>query len=258
MVEARKKFSEWAKGFSGCDGGNPYGSIWFCGIEWGGGFSEDRLDQVFSDKFPEPPQLYTAAEENLAYQYNIKLMKMIAALRGQPTSGYEEVARETPFPFHQHSDFFKANLFPIAFKNVDARRWTEGFHGATGLATRDRYCDWCREHRFPVMRQWVEKYRPRLVIGVGRSFWSDYLRAFGRGDLIHEETVGQRKLIWTVANGGKTVVVVTPFLNYYRWCLNSDELIEAFGHRIRQIFADHFGDQISKAPAEASLAEPAA
>ena len=40
-----KDFERWALGFSGCDGGNPNGSVWLCGIEFGGGCTEKELEK---------------------------------------------------------------------------------------------------------------------------------------------------------------------------------------------------------------------
>jgi hypothetical protein len=56
------RFETWGKGFSGCDGGNLHGSVWFCGIEWGAGKKHD-LDKELNVSVSDPPQTYEAPED---------------------------------------------------------------------------------------------------------------------------------------------------------------------------------------------------
>ena len=46
MEIGHASFAKWATGFSGCDGGDigsaQNRSIWYCGIEWGGGHPADE------------------------------------------------------------------------------------------------------------------------------------------------------------------------------------------------------------------------
>src|SRR6266513_2843372 len=135
-MKARQDFEKWAKGFSGCDGGNLNGSVWFCGIEWGTGKEHD-LEIELKGSVSEPPQNYESADVNLQYPYNIKLMKLIAAMQGGSVANYRRVAYRTPFPFHRDSDFFKLNLFPVAFTKVDPRLWVDKYKHTTGLSTRE-------------------------------------------------------------------------------------------------------------------------
>jgi hypothetical protein len=46
-MKVGQDFERWAKGFSGCDGGNLHGAIWFCGIEWGTGTEHDLREEIF-------------------------------------------------------------------------------------------------------------------------------------------------------------------------------------------------------------------
>src|SRR3990172_9532296 len=64
QLNVTPEFEKWARGFSGCDGGNPKGSIWLCGIEWGLG-KEHSLEEELRTPVSEPPQIYKSSEDVL-------------------------------------------------------------------------------------------------------------------------------------------------------------------------------------------------
>ncbi|HTE42402.1 MAG TPA: hypothetical protein VK629_16385 [Steroidobacteraceae bacterium] len=136
-----EKFSRWAKSFSGCDGGNLRGSYWLCGIEYGGGDTEDSLifDEVDVPKFVGMPH-WVDRDAFLKYQYNWKAMKVFAALAGKSVSGYTSFFEEHRC-FDQDSEYFKLNLYPIGFKNTSHASWTEWHSRKTGFATKQEYLD---------------------------------------------------------------------------------------------------------------------
>jgi hypothetical protein len=228
-MDSTQDFEKWAKGFSGCDGGNLSGSVWFCGIEWGAGEQHD-LEKEVIESVSEPPQIYDTPDVILKYPYGIKLLKLITAMRGNAVSDYLNVADETPFPFHRDSDSFKLNLFPVAFKNVDPRLWVEKYSAITGIRTIEAYLEWCRKNRFPAIRSWMQRGEPKLVVGVGRSNESDFRMAFGFNGRENVETIEGLKLVWL--SNGKSILSVIPFLGYQRNLLNSDRLLQAFGKRL--------------------------
>ncbi len=50
--QPNEKFAVWATQYQGFDGGNPNASIWFCGIEYGGGddlVTKELLDDLEGD-----------------------------------------------------------------------------------------------------------------------------------------------------------------------------------------------------------------
>jgi hypothetical protein len=231
-MNVTQDFEKWAKGYSGCDGGNLHGSVWFCGIEWGTGTDHD-LKAELRDSVSEPPQKYRALQDVLrdpisgkSHPYGVRLIKLITAMR--LPAGYSE-----PFPFHRRSQFFKLNLFPVAFKEVDPQLWIDKYQTATGLATRDSYVQWCRENRFPQMRSWVEKGKPKLIVGIGagKERKPDFKGAFGFTDAQeNEETIEGKKLVWM--RNGKAILAIIPFLGYQNGLLNSDQLVQTFGERL--------------------------
>ena len=163
----------------------------------------------------------------------MKLLKLIAAILGNPVSEYNLVAQVTPFPFHRNSDFFKLNLFPIAFQRVDAQLWTGKYEAATGLSTREEYLEWCRRKRFPVMRSWVEHGQPKLIVGVGSSYKDDFRRAFGFEGTETKEIMEGKELAWMSKD--RTVLAVIPFLGKFQ--LASDKQLQAFGQRLGVLYS---------------------
>lgn len=86
-ITANPEFSEWAKSYSGSDGGNISGSIWFCGIESGGGDTEESLT------FEKDPAEYVNEqyrEQFKKYQYNWKVLKIYSTLLGYNPSLYKK------------------------------------------------------------------------------------------------------------------------------------------------------------------------
>jgi hypothetical protein len=235
-MNATKKFQKWATGFSGCDGGNLHGSVWFCGIEWGTGKDHD-LAKEMNLSVSEAPQIYETPGEILNYPLGIKLIKLIAAMRGGAVQDYHQVAFETPFPFHRKSDYFKLNLFPVAFRKVDPQLWVDMYSDLTGLSTRNQYLEWCRGNRFPRMRSWMERGQPKLIVGIGSSCVDEFQAAFGFRGVGIEETIEGRKLLWM--SNGNAILAVIPFLGQFQ--LDSDRRIQAFGERLGAIQANTVG-----------------
>ena len=154
MVE--DKFSKWATRFSGCDGGDigTYNnkSIWFCGIEWGGGHPADENElsnKIFSANVDFPDDGYSKWNENLLYRFNWQAMKLLSAINGGAIESYKKFA-EINQPFTKGGKgYFKMNLYPLAFKSTSHALWGSGFAKATGLANKQEYISWIRLHSRP-------------------------------------------------------------------------------------------------------------
>lgn len=247
MKLANAKFAQWATGFSGCDGGDigslQSKSIWFCGIEWGGGDSSDEhelCNTIFSENVELPAEGYASDDllpgwkVNLSYIFNWQATKLLAAINGGCVSAYKEFA-ETNQPFTKGAEgYFKMNLYPLAFKNTSHELWNSGFAKATGLDNKQDYLAWIRTNRFPVMKTWVETYSPTLIVCVGKSYLTDYKLAFADDGLAFKcEVIDDRELNWVVNKNG-TIVVVVPFMVNPNG-LTRDVSIQKFGDRIREL-----------------------
>lgn len=131
------------------------------------------------------------------------------------------------------------NLYPLGFPNTSEQHWSTELAEVTGFQSKSEYIQACRQHRFPAMHQWVETYRPRLIIGVGKTYKQDFDTAFSDGqNNFKQETVEDLQLEWKRNENG-TILAVIPFLGYQSGLLNSDERLQKFGERLAQILAEN-------------------
>lgn len=158
--------------FPGCDGGDPgtpdKPAIWLFGLEPG----HSILDQ----SKPQCPDAEYSVERQLKWPFNQNAFKLLAALEGQPLNTYKEYA-------HQHKIFekgahgyFKANLYPLAARSIKA--WSQAEVEKTGFNTKNEYQEWCKKNHFKHIREWVDIHKPKLIIGCGTSFLTDFAFAF--------------------------------------------------------------------------------
>ena len=235
-----ENFKKWALGFSGYDGGDigsaQSPSVWLCGLEWGGGFKPEELADEFKDDVSEPSVGYKSHERNLAYQYNIKAIKLLCALNG--ASDHVKF-NETVKPFTQGAKgYFKLNLYPLAFKNTSHSLWSEGFAKATGIENKSEYIRWIEQNRFPKLRAWAKERKPRLIICVGISYKNEFIAAFGGEGAQVKEAVAGGKKFYYFKNEAGAIVAITYFLGNPHG-LNSDAVIKAAGEKIAQILAQN-------------------
>ena len=248
-------FKEWACSFSGCDGGDLNSPVWLCGIEWGYSNSDGKTDEEYqedmridySQRLPaqiaqgayEPTNLVYFEEKRWKFPYVRNVAKLYGALKGM---NVEEVDRT------KTSDWkiFHMNLYPIAFNNESDELWdTYKLAEVTGLESKQIYRTWCLLRRFPWIADQVREHKPKLVIGTGVGYLTDFIVCCGGSgivDNIHKETIvgnpdkketSTRTMYWTKVSD-ETTLVVTPFPSG-RFGLNSNALLQKFGDRIRDV-----------------------
>jgi len=243
-ISAKPAFQSWATGYSGCDGGNISGRIWFCGIEFGGGHTRESL--VFSD-VSSPPSIHPEKlNSKLKYQYNQKVAKLYAVIRNNPISKWREVARDHQL-FSDSSDVFKINLYPVAFPRDADELWESWLFELTGLPTKSIYRAWCQLYRFPEIKRWLEYGNPRLVVATGLSYADHFNFAFSGNDAAYQplEPGGKlegRRFFYRLVNSDKTLLAVVPFLGGASG-LHSDVQLDAIGRRLQELCSNHFGEQ---------------
>lgn len=240
-------FAKWATGFSGCDGGDigsaQSKSIWYCGIEWGGGHPADKhalINTVFSKNVELPLNGYTSEDtppgwrHNLKHRFNWQAMKLLAAVNGDSVATYKAFA-ETVKPFAEgENGYFKMNLYPLGFASTSNDLWKDEFAKATDLKTKQDYHEWIKVNRFPIMKAWMQTYSPKLIVCVGKSYLTEFSLAFSDDESTFiSEIIDGHELNWTVNENG-TIVVVLPFLGN-RNGLNKNVTIQKFGDRIREL-----------------------
>ena len=232
-------FEKWATGFSGCDGGhigdskNP--SIWFCGIEGGGGHPDDEqeLHKIFLKDVSAPAEGEPNWEENIEVRFNWQAMKLLSAINGGSVSDYKLFA-ENIRPFVKgEQGYYKMNLYPLAFRNTEHQLWKNAFAKATSFEIKQKYIDWITSCRFPLMKSWVQAYEPKLIVCTGITYASNFRMAFVDDGLeFNREIIDDRELHWVVNKNGTTVVVI-PFMS--RNGLTRDISIQKFGEKIRAL-----------------------
>ncbi|PSJ17328.1 hypothetical protein [Nitrosomonas supralitoralis] len=158
---------------------------------------------------------------------------MLISINGGRVTDYKKFA-ETNQPFVKGAKgYFKANLYPLAFKTTKYECWKAAFQNATSF---NDYQEWIRKNRFPIMKKWVETYCPQLIVCVGISYLADYKIAFvDEGLSFHTEMIDDRELNWTINMNG-TIVVVIPFM-LNRYGLIKNVSIQKFGDRIRELIS---------------------
>lgn len=231
----------WMLDFSGCDGGTigspKKPAIWVCGIEWGGGTDAEGLKNYINQDWNGSPEFgYDKAGVLDFYRYNMVLYKLLAIMQGYKIEDYKKfVEKEMPFLEHGHSSYFKMNLYPIAFKKTNHLLWTNEIAEVSGFETKQTYLTWCKENRFPVIQQWVQKYATKLIICFGKTYRHEFNLAFANNATeFTSETVGDLVLQWKKNDNG-TIIAILPFPNAQNKGLKSDSDIEAMGKRLNQL-----------------------
>lgn len=231
-------FQSWGLGFSGCDGGNigtpEKPSTWVCGIERGGGYTPEGLISHIGENVEIPPEGYDNWEENIAYIFNWQVMKLLSAIHGHDVSYYKKFA-ETVKPFIRGQEgYFKMNLYPISFKNTSHDKWLKQFSEKTGFESKSDYLNWCSEFRFPEIRKWTEKYAPKLIICLGKTYIDDFKACFleKQSEFSHE-VIDERDLFWSYNKEGGLIVVIPFMVN--RNGLVKNVSIQKFGERISHL-----------------------
>ena len=242
-------------GFDGGDlGDKNRQSIWLCGIERGGGYPEgidglikdlDDKDYISLNDIINDSKNYSDGYEdnskNFDCPYNQKAMKLLASLFGYEI-GYENATKFNdkfePFVANKKG-FFKMNLFPIPFKNMQNWKERDKFCKALGLKNSDDYMRFCRENRYPLFKALREKYEPKIIICVGLTMKNEFMKAFGVDSVEHHKgTIDCSDFYYGLINyksGNKGLFVTTRFLAHYDSCLNSDERLKSCGENIAKI-----------------------
>lgn len=226
---ARELFEAWAiDPLEGGDGGDPgspdHPSTWLMGIEHGDAKNlpqELEVERALRDY---------SIDHQLTYGYNVKAFKLLAAIAGEPVEQYEAFARRhMPFVPGQKG-YYKGNLYPYPCQAVDT--WSPGAIAETGFATKNEYVAWCDAHRTPAIALAVQRYRPRLFIGVGTTFAAAFSRAFFGAEVALRQYQfiedGRLRRIHYAKHNGQVFVVI-PHLSYYAYCLNTDSAIQTAG-----------------------------
>lgn len=240
-------FYRWAKGFSGCDGGNlEKADTWLCGLEWGTSDSNieeyyKKIKKQIKDGFVDPQVTngkYIFKDQN-TYKFGYSFSKLYAVINQKKIDSYKEYTESLT-----GNEVFKLNLYPIAFSNFKNEQWNlQGFNNILPMfKTKESYKIWCKLNRFPVFKNTLEKHSKKnlkRVICIGITSVNDFIDALyvstiNSKDLIVEKIItnknkkqSDRRMYCARMENGIYFYVI-PFATSASG-LNSDDLLEETG-----------------------------
>jgi len=244
------KFKEWACSLSGCDGGDPEAPIWICGIEWGMSANqnaEEYYKKILLEEIKKGPVNQKGEydwKDTIGSRYGMNVAKLYASIKGHKVEQYDTIEKAG-------WQLFKLNLYPIAFNKTDDRLWEKyELSNITGFHEKYIFKTWCFLNRFPVFTGLVEKYNPKLIIGTGISYLTDFCVCFAGSSnkdisinfsqILVERTdrsIVKRSYYWIKFN--KTTLVVIPFFTG-SYGLNSNDLIQKMGESIKELIESDY------------------
>lgn len=224
-----RKFQDWAKAWSGCNGGNVNADLWVCGLEFGTGHKKPFLDRRHErhhvDGVPAwtPGFLAEFGDQVEASAYIRKLAKVILAFRGQPIGDYKTFRMGRML--RSDGQAFHLNLYPLSFRSSGADLWSKEHYELTGLPNKVIYRAWCMEHRFPWLAQHLREAGPKVLLCTGTSFREDFLCAFSADPFADKtpRTLPSGKVVEErLINQGRTRLLISPFLGQGGIMSNAD------------------------------------
>ena len=251
MSELNKYFIKWACSLSGCNGGDPKADIWISGIEPGldKGSQEDYYCKDLPKKIKETDQNISIKyewDQHIKYTYGQRLAKLYHSIK-YPSKDIKDYKKNIT-DSSQFNPLFNANLYPIAFNSVDPKLWKEyNLKKLTGFEDKHLFKIWCFLNRFPTISKIVKRESPKLIIGTGVTYLTDFFSCYSSGiemnnaiqsAQICEKDPKKRKYYWSKLNNGTTIVVI-PFLSGPSG-LNSDVLLQKMGGTLRKLVPDLF------------------
>jgi len=212
---------------STCDGGD-IGSVdspstWLMGVEPGNSLKDQLHKQSGVVAARDLDETYSV-DLQLEWPFNRTAFKLLCTLDGGEPEDYVAFARRAQ-PFVRGSrGYFKTNLFPVPFHNLEA--WDDEARRETGFDTKSAYQDWVREVRFPVLSSQLELHRPKLLIATGMAHLQDF-RQVAKASIMSEHNFsinGHRKRMFA-ATDGLVPLVVLPHLSGGPAGLNSNAAV---------------------------------
>ena len=220
-----------------CDGGDigspAAPSIWLLGLEPGWSAQDTKNDEAGAGTAGDGHAEYSV-ELQQKMSFNRNAFKLLAALKNEDPENYKSFAsKERPFEGGSKG-YFKANLFPVPCNNLD--EWSDDDRHATGFADKTFYQRWMRETRFPIVRAWIEKCRPKLIICTGVTHLSDFLAVTDTPGVPEPHFVrvnGHPKRVHVASNGIVPIAVI-PHLSGGPHSLNSYQAISDTADYVRR------------------------
>ena len=217
MRSIRKQFEKWAKCYySGFEGGNLKAPYWFCGIEYGGEFKFNKIEQfVVGDSMTETFKCikgnkipYWEENHDKGYRYSEKVAKFVCLMKEGVIDNWRQHRGNL---YTRDGDTFKMNLFPINFLKDKDELWTEEYQKRLEFNDKPEYRDWCKENRSPFLNNIVVINKPRLLICTAKTYKKLYKDTFLEKDRTLKEHTLKETYYSAKRRDSGTVVIITPF-----------------------------------------------
>ncbi len=244
-----ENLKEWARSFSGCDGGNPNADIWLCGIEWGYAGTKDedkeKRENYYKNELPEEIKKGAIEldsekfnwKDSINYTYGRSFAKLYTTITNGKVEDYANVKNLTG------DELFKLNLYPIAFNSTNHNLWEYNkLNKVTGFKSKYLFNTWCFFNRSQFYVEIRKYHNPKLIICTGVNYLRDFLMFFGGNniDKLKTKTIKAKSKANTYNRTyyyvkiEKTLLVVIPFFSG-RYGLNSNYLLQKMGEEIAKL-----------------------
>lgn len=238
LVEEDKNF------LATCDGGDVGSaerrSIWLLGIEPGWSIRDQQNENTGSGISKEDYESYSVKLQ-LQWPFNRNAFKLLSALSGNDPRQYKKFAEDNNIFERNSPGYFKGNLFPAACNNLGV--WRDEHRQETGFCDKSTYRDWMRKTRFPILKAWIKKCSPKLIICSGLTHLCDFLTVTDTLDVPKPHTFGVNgypKRVYVASNGIVPIAVI-PHLSGGTHSLNSFQAISETAKYIKNSLPDlHF------------------
>lgn len=219
------------------DGGNIEAKLWFCGIE-----PNIEVHENYVNEYQKKATQYFKNDfriENFPipyYESDISKWSVDSKIKTVISSwcGFDYQSN-----YNQDAPVFKLNLFPLPAPNVPS--WNHFHKKITGCTLKSEYYGRCIGQRFPLLRELVLKYDPKVIVCIGREFINEFIYAFW-GDNNFDKTSKSIPIrpnerhpqIHIHTKDGFPTLIETPFFGWKRFEIKKHDDLEVIGDYIRK------------------------
>lgn len=153
--------------------GEPFGKIWFIGIEESGVWSDDpnEFQKEIKSYSCKGGFKFNNGSNSLKTPVYVIISKIMSGLNGK---GFDWREYRKICLFRPKTDVFQMNLYPLGKKNVGD--WPAHYKSLFSYGKEDyeRYISDVKELRFPKLRKFWHEKSPQITICFGKTYWSDF------------------------------------------------------------------------------------
>lgn len=275
-----KEFKNLMNSFFGCTAGNIKSPIWFCGLEWGGGYDSELpilLDTLqpygFSDLHTWNADSFRKSFWASGSPFCQNVIKLLVGLQqgyyqtgdnkkeGGDKSWFEDLARRRIVGPNGLALIF--NMFPISIPNRSAYENSWNSYKVrkndgtvqlmtewSGLKDFQKYLEAVIKFRSDLFIKTRKQYEPKLIVCFGKNSENEFLKLWGADEGICENKEintkdinlmkGQISFKYKLLEE-KTLLVIAPF-PANPGGINSDEKINKISSAINKLCCGYFGD----------------